>query len=46
MENLIALLLWLTGQPPQQPPVDPNPGTVTPLGGGIPVQPGLNTTGQ
>lgn len=36
MTDLIAFLLWLTGQPPQEPN---DPGMYHTNGGGIPVQP-------
>ena len=40
MDNLLALLLWLTGgTPPQEPPA-PNDPIITTQGGGIPIQPG------
>jgi hypothetical protein len=38
MTDLLALLFWLTGQPPQEPPAN-DPGTVTAQGGGIPIKP-------
>jgi hypothetical protein len=43
MDDLIALLLWLTGQPPQEPPVPPTQQTeMERLGGGIPTKPASN----
>jgi hypothetical protein len=52
MDDLIALLLWLTGQPPQTPPQTPTPtttettdGTATTMGGGIPIKPAVGDEG-
>jgi hypothetical protein len=42
MSDLIALLLWLTGSPPQDtttPPLTDQGPVMAPMGGGIPIKP-------